>query len=151
MKPSQFHSWMRSDTNAGFSLVEILVAVAVLALLLVIVSQLLGHTSALTRSSTKHYDTDGEARMIFDRMAADFNQMLKRTDVDYYLKSGSARYPGHSAGHSKGGGAKGQTDLNDYIAFYTQAPGYSVTSPSPLSLVAYRINGLSSSTSYNRL
>jgi len=41
--------------------------------------------------------------------------------------------------------------LNDYIAFYTQAPGYSSGSPSPLSLVAYRVNGLSTSAAYNQL
>jgi prepilin-type N-terminal cleavage/methylation domain-containing protein len=139
------------SSNAGFSLIEILVAVAVLVMLLAIVSKLVGHTSTLTRSDTKHYDIDSEARIIFDRMTADFSQMLKRTDVDYYVKSGTTRYPGHSAGHSKGGGQQGQTDLNDYMGFYTQVPGYSTTSPSPLSLVAYRINGLSTSTSYNRM
>jgi hypothetical protein len=41
--------------------------------------------------------------------------------------------------------------LNDYIGFYSQVPGYSTGSPSPLSLVAYRVNGLSTSQSYNKL
>src|SRR2546422_6091009 len=99
--------WVEMPTlkhrNTGFSLVEILVAVFVLAMLLVIVSQLVAHTSTLTRSGTKHYETENEARAVLGRMAADFSQMLRRTDVDYYLKSGNTRYPGHSAGHSKGG------------------------------------------------
>jgi len=151
MRRTAILSAKERNTNAGFSLIEILVGILVLAMLLLITSQLVGHTSTITRSASKHYDTDSEARAVFDRMAPDFNQMLKRTDVDYYLKSGTARYPGHSAGHSKGGSAKGQTDLNDYIGFYTQVPGYSVSSPSPLSLVSYRINGLTTSASYNRL
>ena len=41
--------------------------------------------------------------------------------------------------------------MNDYMAFYTQTPGYSSSSPSPISLVAYRVNGLSSSAAYNKL
>jgi hypothetical protein len=85
-------------------------------------------------------------------MAVDFAQMLKRKDVDYYLKANIRKYPGHSGGHSRGGGqGQGNTDLNDYMAFYTQTPGYSSSSPSPISLVAYRINGLSSSPAYNKL
>jgi len=135
----------------GFSLVEILVAITVLAVLVLIVAQFVSHTTTITRTGNRHFDTDAEARMIFDRMAVDFNQMVKRTDVDYYLKGGTTRYPGHSAGHSKGGGQSGQTDLNDYIGFYSQVPGYSTTSPSSVSLVAYRINGLSTSMSYNQM
>jgi Tfp pilus assembly protein PilV len=137
--------------NAAFSLVEILVSVAVLVVLLLIVSQLVSHATTLTSTSNKHIDSDTQARRVFDRMAVDFGQMLRRSDVDYYFKAGTTRYPGHSAGHSKGGGQAGQTDLNDYIGFYSQAPGYSAGSTSPISLVSYRVNGLSSSGSYNML
>ena len=138
-------------TCQAFSLIEILVSVVVLVLLLLIVSQLVNQATAVTRTGSKHIDTDTQARVVLDRMAIDFAQMLKRTDVDYYFKGGDIKYPGHSGGHKKGGGGKGQTDLNDYIAFYSQVPGYSTGSPSPISLVAYRVNGLSSSAAYNKL
>jgi hypothetical protein len=62
--------------------------------------------------------------MIFDRMAIDFDKMVKRTDLDYaFLK---------------------QTG-NDAMWFYSEAPAYFTGSPgasarSTVSLVGYRIN-----------
>src|SRR5438034_8120452 len=35
---------------------------------------------------TTLFRSDTQARAVFDRMALDFAQMLKRSDVDYYLK-----------------------------------------------------------------
>jgi hypothetical protein len=140
-------------TDFGFTLVEILISTAVLVLLILIVTQVINTAATTVRPANKHIDTDTEARTVFDRMAVDFAQMLKRTDVDYYLKANNRKYPGRSGGHSKGGGGggQGQLDLNDYIAFYTQTPGYSSSSPSPISLVAYRVNGLPTSLAYNKL
>src|SRR5437879_9891746 len=92
----------------AFSLIELLVAVLVVTMLVVILGQLIGHATTLTRTGNKHIDTDTQARVILDRMAVDINQMLKRTDIDYYLK-GSGGYTGHGNGHSKGHGvAAGQ-------------------------------------------
>src|SRR5881397_2771828 len=91
------------DAIAAFSLIEILLAVFILTILLLVISNLVGHTSKLTRNDNRHFDTDSQARTVFDRMTADFDQMLKRADLDYYVKSGTIRYPGHSAGHKKGG------------------------------------------------
>ena len=138
-------------TCRGFTLTEMLISIVILALLILVVTQVISTTATTVRPANKHIDTDTEARTVFDRMAVDFAQMLKRPDVDYYVKANAIKYPGHSGGHKKGGGGPGggQTDLNDYIAFYAQAPGYS--SGSPMSLVAYRINGLSSSPAYNKL
>jgi hypothetical protein len=131
---------------------ELLISMVILALLILIATQVINTTATTVRPANKHIDTDTEARTVFDRMAVDFAQMLKRKDVDYYLKANVRKYPGHSGGHSKGGGVgQGHTDLNDYMAFYTQATGYSSSSPSPISLVAYRVNGLSSSPAYNKL
>jgi hypothetical protein len=141
----------RGRRPEAFTIAEMLVSVAVLVLLILFVTQLINTVAATARPANKHIDTDSEARAVFGRMSADFAQMLKRTDVDYYFKATVIKYPGHSGGHKKGGGAQGQTDLNDYIGFYGQVPGYSSTSPSPLSLVGYRINGLSGTAAYNRL
>jgi prepilin-type N-terminal cleavage/methylation domain-containing protein len=135
----------------AFTLVEMLISIVMLALLILLVTQVINTAATTVRPANKHIDTDTEARTVFDRMAADFAQMSKRTDVDYYFKANARKYPGHSGGHSKGGGQQGQTDLNDYIAFYSQVPGYSSGSPSPISLVAYRVNGLSTSAAYNKL
>jgi hypothetical protein len=120
-----------------------------------LVTQLVNTTAATVRPANKHIDTDTEARTVFDRMAVDFSNILKRKDVDYFLKANARKYPGKSGLHGKGGGGggggQGQTDLNDYMAFYTQTPGYSGETRSPISLVAYRVNGLSSSAAYNGL
>jgi hypothetical protein len=127
---------------------------AVLTILIVLATQLLGHLALTARPANKHIDTDAEARAVLDRMAVDFAEMVKRPDVDYYFKANAGKYPGHSGGHSKGGGAKGQTDLNDYIAFYTRVTGYSLPTSGAarsLSLVAYRVNGLSGTSAYNKL
>jgi prepilin-type N-terminal cleavage/methylation domain-containing protein len=138
---------------SGFTLAEMLISIAVLALLVLLFTQLINTTASTVRPANKHIDTDTEARTVLDRMAVDFAQMLKRTDVDYYFKANNVKYPGRSGQHRRGGGGggQGQLDLNDYIAFYTQAPGYSSGLPSPIALVAYRINGLSTSAAYNKL
>jgi prepilin-type N-terminal cleavage/methylation domain-containing protein len=148
----QFPTVTIQDTGRAFTLVEMLISIVVLALLILMVTQVVNTAATVARPANKHIDTDTEARTVFDRMAVDFAQMLKRTDVDYYIKANARKYPGHSGGHSKGGGGgQGQTDLNDYIAFYSEVPGYSSSSPSPLSLVGYRINGISTSAGYNKL
>jgi hypothetical protein len=82
-------------------------------------------------------DADSQARQLLDRMAIDFAQMVKRSDVDYFAK-------GTVAPHSVGGTMAG----NDQIAFYSTVPGYypsgySTGSQSPVSLVAYRVNSQS--------
>jgi hypothetical protein len=77
-------------------------------------------------------------------MAVDFAQMLKRNDIDYYVK-GTVIYNshGHGIGHGWGNRRGVGQQGSDQIAFFSQVPGYNSTgysSPSPLSLVAYRIN-----------
>ena len=74
-------------------------------------------------------DADSQARQLLDRMAVDFAQMVKRSDVDYYLKSSwfaSGSPPAPS-------GVTGVRTLlqpgNDTIAFYSTVPGYY---PSPV-------------------
>src|SRR2546426_11178276 len=99
-------------TCRGFTLTEMLISIVILALLILIVTQVIDTAATTVRPANKHIDTDTEARTVFDRMAVDFAQMLKRTDVDYFLKANARKYKGHSGGHSKGGGGgNGQTDL----------------------------------------
>ncbi len=135
-------------TRGAFTLAELLVSVFVLAIIILMVTQLMTQATAVTRTGHKHVDTDTQARVVLDRMALDFAQMLKRTDVDYYVKQRSG-YNGHGNGHGWGRGKNGDQG-SDQIAFYSHVPGYYPSSvsaeQSPISLVAYRVN---ESTSIN--
>jgi hypothetical protein len=140
---------LQRRSAAGFTLAELLVTVGVLVLLVFLATQLLNSTAAITTLAHKKMDVDSQAREILDRMAIDFAEMVKRSDVDYYLKSLAAA-PLRSVPQAG----------NDQIAFYSIVAGYYGTVPtpaptfttkSPLSLVGYRINGDSTSASYNKM
>jgi competence protein ComGC len=127
--------------HEAFTLAELLVSVFVLVIITFMVAQLMTSATAITRTGHKHIDTDTQARVVFDRMALDFAQMLKRTDVDYYVKQ-KAAYNGHGNGHGCGRG-RNQDLGSDQIAFFSQVPGYypaGVAQQSPISLIAYRVN-----------
>jgi type II secretion system protein J len=117
--------------RAAFTLAELLVSVGVLVLLVLLATQLLNSAATITTLSHKQMDADSQARQFFDRMAIDFAQMVKRSDVDYYLKS-SAAAPLRSV----------LQPGNDQIAFYSTLSGYypPTGAQSPISLVAYRVN-----------
>lgn len=129
--------------RGAFTLAEMIVAMAVFVLLMSLIGQLFNNAAAVTVTGNKHMDADAEARAVFDRMAIDFEQMIKRPDVDYFLKDNdpSNTQPG-----------------NDHIAFYSQGSGYYPATSgsamqSPVSLVAYRINAdpTPGNLSYNKL
>ena len=121
---------------AGFTLVELLVSMGVLVLLVFLSTQLINSATTVAILGHKRMDADSEARQVLDRMAIDFAQMMKRADVDYYVKL-----------------ATQQQQKNDQIAFYSAVPGYYPSSgaQSPVSLVAYRVNSDPSSSSYNKM
>src|SRR5437773_11772930 len=140
MKPNTIATMRRR--RSAFTLVELLVSVVVLVIVIFMVSQLMSSTTAVTRTGNKHVDTDTQARVVFDRMAMDFAQMLKRTDIDYYVKQRSG-YNGHGNGHGWGQGKNGDKG-SDQMAFFSAVPGYyptgyTVGQQSPISLVAYRV------------
>jgi len=124
--------------EAAFTLAELLVSVGVLVLLVLLATQLLNSAATIATLGHKQMDTDSQARQLLDRMAVDFAQLVKRSDVDLFAK-----------GTVLGGAMVG----NDRIAFYSAVPGYypSIGSQSPLSLVAYRVNSDSTSSSYNMM
>ena len=117
--------------RAAFTLAELLVSVGVLVLLVLLATQLLNSAATITNLGHKQMDADSQARQLLDRMAIDFAQWVKRSDVDFWAK-------GTVAPNSVGGAMAG----NDQITFYSTVPGYypSSGSQSPVSLVAYRIN-----------
>src|ERR1051326_2728404 len=119
----------------GFTIVELLVSIAVLVVLVLLVSRLFSSAATVTTSGNKRMDTEAQTRPLFERMAIDFSQMVKRSDLDYYLKSPANTQAG-----------------NDQIAFYSTVPGYypSTSRQSPVSVVAYRINTDSISANYKK-
>lgn len=138
--------------EAAFTLAELLVSVFVLLIITFLVAQLMTSATAITRTGHKHIGTDTQARVVLDRMALDFAQMLYRTDVDYYVKQRAA-YNGHGNGHGCGRG-RNQDLGSDQIAFFSEVPGYypGVTQQSPISLIAYRVNeATNSGDRYGRL
>jgi len=143
---------MRRTCN-GFTLAELLVSVFVVTLIVLMVAQLMTSATAITRPANKHIDTDTQARVVFDRMALDFAQMLKRTDIDYYVKGPANIYKGHGNGHAWGKGLGTNQQGSDQIAVFSQVPGYYPSgAQSPVSLLAYRVNqSTSSNPSYLRL
>src|SRR6185503_3385217 len=106
---------------SAFTLAELVVSMGVLVLVVLLFTQLLNSAATTTTLGNKRMDADSQARQLLDRMAIDFDQMLRRRDVSYYLKTGNTQ-----AG-------------NDQIAFFSAVPGYypSNSNESPLSLVAY--------------
>ena len=122
--------------TAGFTLAELLVSIGVLVALVLLFTQLINSAATVTILGNKRMDADSEARQVLDRMSVDFAQMVKRSDVDYYVKL-----------------ANQQQQHNDQIAFYSAVPGYNPSSAaqSPVSLVAYRVNSDPSSSSYNKM
>jgi hypothetical protein len=138
--------------EAGFTLVEILVAGAVLALVVLLMTRLTNHATAVITQGNKHMDTESTARALFDRLTVDVAQMVKRTDVSYYLKNG-----GTGAGSSAvimGNGLAGAA-VNDRLAFFSTGAGYydtaNVKYNSSYSVVAYRVNADPASTFYNKV
>ena len=122
---------------SGFTLAELLITVGVLALLVLLFTQLFNSAATITTLGHKQMDADSEARQLLDRMAIDFAQMVKRSDVDYYVKSSAIPPPTGVRNVLQPG--------NDKIAFYSNVPGYypSSGSQSPVSLVSYRVNAQS--------
>src|SRR5438874_9461448 len=129
--------------SRAFTLLEIMFSIVVLAILVIVLSRIVASTSTVATLGNKRMDSDSQVRPVFDRMAVDLTQMIKRTDVDYYVKGPldleTASNPQHGP--------------NDHLAFFCQSEGYypSTGSKSPISLVAYRINDDSTSTSYHKM
>lgn len=108
---------MRSARRA-FTILELLVSIAVLALLVVLVAQMTSDTAQSTAGSQKRSESAAQARMVFDRLALDLGRLVQRPDVDYEF---------------------GKANGNDFLRFYARTPGYSSDTTRTLSVVGYRI------------
>jgi prepilin-type N-terminal cleavage/methylation domain-containing protein len=136
------HSSLSTVTNPlrqsrdAFTLTELLVSLTALAVLVLVCSKMIYTATTVASAATKKMDSSSQVRSVFDRMAVDFAQMVRRSDVDYYTKSNANPQPG-----------------NDLVAFFSKTTGYYPSSSfqSPISLVAYRVNSDPSSASFCKM
>ncbi|XHR31109.1 MAG: prepilin-type N-terminal cleavage/methylation domain-containing protein [Chthoniobacteraceae bacterium] len=116
-----FLSWHgrqgKAGTHQAFSLLEMLVACAVLLVLVGLVSQIISMTSSSISASKRKLESVGETRMVLDRIGVDLAARLRRTDVPSALTKASG---------------------NDSLAFYGEVDSYDGTRR--ISFVSYRIN-----------
>jgi len=132
--------------RGGFTILELLVAMAVLALLVAMVAQLTDSTSAMTTGSRRRMNADAQARVVFDRMASDLSGMVMRPDLDAICK-----------GLSTASGPILMTEANDALYFLSRAPGFfdsqslSAAQKSDLALVGYRINSDPANSHFGQL
>jgi hypothetical protein len=108
----------------GFTLVELLVAAAIMVIFVVLVALMVQSVATGTSSSSRHIDADDEIRTAFDRMRDDIATMVQRPDVN-------PRWI--------------PTNGNDAFYFLSQAPAaFSNTSNSGVALIGYVVgtNGL---------
>ena len=120
--------------RTGFTLAELLVSMGVLVMLALLATQLLNNATTIMTLGHRQMDADSQARELFDRMAIDFAQMIRRSDVDYYLKSSTTANDCRLCTRQRG---------NDQIAFYSTVPGWSAITGAqqgPVSIIGYRIN-----------
>jgi hypothetical protein len=121
--------------NSALTLVEMLVAISVLALLVLLVTQLVNNATSVTTLGHQRMDAESQARSLFERLALDFAHLVRRSDVSSYVKTAATPMTG-----------------NDLLGFYSAIEGYHSTAPSPVSVVAYRVNSdPSSPVAFNRL
>jgi prepilin-type N-terminal cleavage/methylation domain-containing protein len=131
----------------AFSLVELLVAIAVLLLLIAMMAQITDGAAKSVTIGGRRMDADTQARMIFDRLAIDLSRMLKRSDLDYStFKQPASQLPSRfTSGQPVTFPANPQLG-NDRFAFYSETSGYFPGSTRPsgnqkslVSLVAWQM------------
>lgn len=105
----------------GFTLIEILVATAVLIILVTMVASIVQSGNTVIASSRKHLSADSQAREVFGQFGMDLARMPRRADLDVLTSSS-----------------------NNAIFFYSEAPGFQSATDTrqynKLSLVGYRVN-----------
>ena len=120
----------RGHGPPAFTLVELLVSMAVLVLLTLALVGMVNSISQTTTLDRRHMEADEEARRVFDRMTFDFAKMFKRADADSIFASiidtPATQGP------------------NDKMFFYSESPSYFDNAPPSSSqgtaaLIGYRI------------
>lgn len=107
--------------RTAFTILELLVAVAVLAMIVGLLASVMSEASRLTVRGHKQMDLDSDARLVFDRIASDMRRLVAGNDVD-------AGFVTDDSGNSR-------------PAFFSRVRGVGGTSAKvrPVSLVGYRL------------
>jgi prepilin-type N-terminal cleavage/methylation domain-containing protein len=98
--PAQSLLHRRAD---GFTLVEMMVSVAMLSVLVFLLMTIMNSTSATVGTSWSRLQSDQDGRLVLDRLQIDLQNMLLRPDIDYEFV---------------------QNTGNDKLAYYATEPGY---------------------------
>lgn len=115
----------------GFTLTEVMVSMAILTVLTLLITQLVNSAVTTTTTAEKRISSEGQARVVFDRLGNDVAGLALRRDLNFQVEK--------QAG-------------NDEFYFFSlatgyAAPGYLTANPamgSGYSLVGYRVsNGVS--------
>jgi prepilin-type N-terminal cleavage/methylation domain-containing protein len=104
-------------SRKAFTLVEVLVAMSVLGLIFVIVSQIFNTSSTAISQSSKSMSALDASQTVFQQIALDISRMVLRDDVDYSFVKNAAGSPSNLPG-------------NDLLSFYANTQGLSTTGSS---------------------
>jgi len=83
----------RAGKKAGFTLIELMTAMAVLSLILAVLFLVIGQTSGVLRRSTARIEAFQSARMGFDLLTRNLGQATLNTYLDYAYDNGSNQPP----------------------------------------------------------
>lgn len=122
---------LHGPNTSGFSLIELLVATAILCLIVVLSAQTVSFVQQTASISIRSSDCDIEARQIFRRLQTDIDNLVRRKDVFFTLPAGSSLFLSSPASP--------QTGANDsFLNFYALVPGYE--GDRSIAQVAWRMN-----------
>ncbi|PTY06033.1 hypothetical protein DB346_01320 [Verrucomicrobia bacterium LW23] len=88
-----FHLQRRTIFCRGFTLVELITAMAVLAVLGLIIAQLTTATVQISDLSNRAINATGQARLVLDRIGADLATTVRRRDVDFVARNPAVGEP----------------------------------------------------------
>jgi prepilin-type N-terminal cleavage/methylation domain-containing protein len=120
MRPKPAHSSLPygKSFSAGFTLVELLVAMAVFLLIAVTVASLTDSTAKLTSLSNSRMGADATSRQALDRMGVDFSRAILRPELPDRIE---------------------KRDGNDRLVFYVRTDSYNPDHDRGISAVAYEV------------
>jgi len=79
--------------GSGFTILEILVAMAILMIILTLLFVMLGHASGVLRQSTAQVEAFQSARLAFDLLTRNLSQATLNTHLEYAFDNGSNQPP----------------------------------------------------------
>jgi prepilin-type N-terminal cleavage/methylation domain-containing protein len=107
----------------GFSLIELLAAIAVLSILGLVIVQITSAVSRTTSLSNRAIDADAQVRLAMERIGLDLSQLIKRQDTDFSAQNVAAG------------------TVSNILLFLSDvgSTGISTSNNRGLSLIAYRV------------